>query len=127
MNSGVIHKLLGLDNVNTLPNQYLQNAENVQILHRYHKITGILCKQFAGLILNMSENIEISMYLILQITLMGVPTIDQDCLVMNVNKRFFCPNQLGKKLFTYIHHCTFLYDHKFDNYCELLYWILFTT
>ena len=38
----------------TLPNVYVQNAENVQILHRYHRITSILCVQVAGLILNMS-------------------------------------------------------------------------
>ena len=29
--------------------------------------------------------------------------------------------------FTYIYHCTFLYDHKFDDYCELPYWKLFST
>ena len=67
------------------------------------------------------------MYLIWQFTLMGVPTINKDHLVMNVSERFFCPNRLGqKKSFTYVHHCTFLSDHKFDDYCELPYWILFT-
>ena len=32
-------------NTTTL-NQYARNAENVQILHRYQNITGILCVQF---------------------------------------------------------------------------------
>ena len=31
----------GASPLNTLSNKYLQNAENAQILHRYHKITGI--------------------------------------------------------------------------------------
>ena len=67
------------------------------------------------------------MYLILQVTLMGVPTIDLDKahLVMNISKCFFCLKQLGQKSITYIDHCTFLDDHKFDDYCELQYWILF--
>ena len=37
-----------------------QKVQNVQILHKYQKITGVLCVHFAGLILNMSGNIEIS-------------------------------------------------------------------
>ena len=47
-----------LSDIITHLNQYAQIAENVQILHRYQKIAGILCVYFAGLILNMSENIE---------------------------------------------------------------------
>ena len=38
-------------------------------------------------------------------------------LVVNVSEWF---------LVTYIHHCTFVSDCKFDDYYELPYWILFT-
>ena len=52
---------------------------------------------------------------------MGVPTMDKDHLVMNVSECFFCPDQFGQKLFTYVHHCSFLSDRKFEDYCELRY------
>ena len=42
--------------------QYTQNVENVKFFNRYQKITRILCVQFPGLILNISENIEPSIY-----------------------------------------------------------------
>ena len=62
-------------------------------MHRYQKITGILCVQFAGLVLNMSENIEISTNFNINVShrqfdLMDVPTTDKDHLVMNVSKTF---------------------------------------
>ena len=47
------------------------------------------------------------MYLKRQITLMGVPTIDEDHLVMNVSKHVFVLIDKDKKSFTYVHHCTF--------------------
>ena len=45
------------------------------------------------------------MYLIQQFTLMGVPTIDKDHLVMNISECFF-PNRLGQKI---VHLCSSLY------------------
>ena len=121
----VCRECSGHTNVSTLPNQYAQNAENVQILHTYHKITGILCLQFAGLTLNMSENIEISINFSInlshsQFTLMGVLTIDKGHLVTNIGECIFVLIDQDKK-FTYFHHCTFFCDHKFGDYRELPY------
>ena len=50
----------------------------------------ILCVQFAGLILSVSENINWHkfQYLMWQFNLMSVPTKDQDHLMMNVNRHF---------------------------------------
>ena len=48
------------------------------------------------------------MHLIWQFTFMGVPTIDKDHLVMNVNK-YFCPNQLGQKSFIIVHSYMIIY------------------
>ena len=45
-----------------------KNAENVQILHRYNKITGILCVQ----LLNMSENIEMSINFSINVSHMAI-------------------------------------------------------
>ena len=55
------------------------------------------------------------MYLIWQFTLMSVSTINKDHLVMNISEHFFVLIDQDK---------TFLSHRKFDNYCQLPYWII---
>ena len=59
----------------TPQNQYAQYVENVQILHRYQKITGILCVAYWFDIenVNISENIEISTNFHINVSHMAIP------------------------------------------------------
>ena len=66
------------------------------------------------------------MYRKWQCTFIGVAMIDNNHLVMNVSEHVLSYLDEDKIPFMYIHHCNFLYDHKFDKCYELPHWIPLT-